>query len=218
MRRFRFHIGTFVILVLLLAVGLASLRESNDLWASGLFTLAVGVLMISILLAVHRTESRRAFWLGFALFGWIYLGLSLVPSIESRLITTKALIILNSKAPRSIGSGLAYFDFDNDGAMDLYVVNNLQPNALFLNARDGDWIADVTAAGSNPTRFTNILAGLSPTRFGTTENFARIGHSCLALIAALLGGQLSRYLHMKNPQETPGPVPMPVSKSSDPGP
>ena len=61
-------------------------------------------LLISILLAVHRTESRRAFWLGFALFGWCYLALSLVPSIESRFLTTKALAYLDSKVPgRSLG-------------------------------------------------------------------------------------------------------------------
>ena len=99
MRRFRFHIGTLVILVLFFGVGLAALRESNDTWDSSIFTLTLGILLISILLAVHRTENRRAFWIGFALFGSAYLGLSLFPSIESRLITTKALAYLDSKVP-----------------------------------------------------------------------------------------------------------------------
>jgi hypothetical protein len=78
----------------------------------------------------------------------------------------------------------------------------LQPNALVLNGGNGDWIADASAAGSNETRFTNILAGRSLTGFGTTENFIRIGHSLLAIVAALLGGQLSRYLHQKNRKTT----------------
>ncbi len=43
--------------------------------------LAKVVLLISILLAVHRTDAKRTFWLGIALFGSAYLGLSLVPSI-----------------------------------------------------------------------------------------------------------------------------------------
>ena len=97
MRRFRFTIASLLVVVLFVAVGFAALRESNDLWESGVFTLTLAALLISILLAVHRTESRRAFWIGFALFGWIYLGLSLVPSIESRLITTKAFAYLDSK-------------------------------------------------------------------------------------------------------------------------
>ena len=36
------------------------------------------------------------------------------------------------------------------------------------------------------------------TASGTTTNFIRIGHSLLALIVALVGGQLSRYLHAGN--------------------
>jgi|BogFormECP12_OM1_1039635.scaffolds.fasta_scaffold128766_1 cbb3-type cytochrome oxidase subunit 3 len=103
MRRFRFHLGTLVILVLLLGVGFAAVRESNETWDSSIFTITLGVLLISILLAIHRTERRRAFWLGFALFGSAYMGFSLAPSIESRLLTTKALAYLDSKA-------LAYLD------------------------------------------------------------------------------------------------------------
>ena len=34
MRRFRFHLGTLVILVLLLGVGFAALRESDETWDS----------------------------------------------------------------------------------------------------------------------------------------------------------------------------------------
>ena len=198
MRRFRFHLGTLVMIVLLFGVGLAALRESNDSWDSGILSVTLGVLLISVSLAVHRNESRRAFWLGFALFGWVYLGLSLIPPIESRLITTKALAFLDSKVKRSLPGGLAYFDYDNDGALDLYVVNNTKSNTLIPNTGNGDWIADVTAAGSNPTRFTNILAGRSLAGFGSAENFIRIGHSLVTLIMALLGGYLSRQLHASN--------------------
>ena len=73
MRRFRFHLGTLVIIVLLLGVGFAALRESNETWESTNFSITLGVLSVSILLAVHRTEQRRAFWLGFALFGAAFL-------------------------------------------------------------------------------------------------------------------------------------------------
>jgi hypothetical protein len=68
-----------------------------------MFTVTLVALLMSILLAMHRTEKRRAFWLGFALFGWAYMALTVMPSIESRLITTKALAHLRSKvAGRSL--------------------------------------------------------------------------------------------------------------------
>ena len=167
MRRFRFHLGSLLILVLAFGISFAALRESNEIWDSSIFSITLGVLLISILLAIYRTEKRRAFWLGFALFGSAYLGFSLVPSIEPRLITTRALAFLNTKMPRSIPAGLAYFDYDNDGDMDPYAVNNSA----------GQWLK-----GS----------------VGTTQNFMRIGHSLVALIVALLGGQVSQYHRSKN--------------------
>jgi len=88
-------------------IATVSLCESDETWDSSIFSLTLGMLSVSILLAIHRTEKRRAFWLGFALFGWTYLGLSLVPSIESRLLTTKVLGFFDSKVPRSIPAGLA---------------------------------------------------------------------------------------------------------------
>ena len=204
MRRFRFHIGTLVILVLLLALGLAALRESNEIWASSTFSITLVMLSISILLAIHRANKRRAFWLGFALFGWSYLGLSLVPSIEPRLITTKALRYLDSKVTRSIAAGLVYFDYDNDGSMDLYVVNNSQTNALFLNKSNGTFENVAAVAGSNPVgnQAWSLWKSLVGTPLngsnGTTENFMRIGHSLIALIAASLGGYISRRLYANN--------------------
>jgi hypothetical protein len=88
MRRIRFTIASLLVVVLVLALGFAALRESNEPWESGLFTITLAVLLTSILLAIHRTESRRAFWTGFALFGWTYLALSLVPSIEVGTVDT----------------------------------------------------------------------------------------------------------------------------------
>ena len=207
MRRFRFHLGTLVILVLLLGVGFAALRESNAIWDSSIFSLTLAVLLISILLAVHRTEKRRAFWLGFTVFGWIYLGLCLVPSIESRLITTRALAYLDSKMSRSISVGLAYADFDNDGKIDLYVANDSQPNFFYRNKANGTFEDVNSAAGLNTAGFSNIFLGTTlKGSSGTTENFIGIGHSLVALIAAFLGGLISRYFFVKNRELDSAPV------------
>ncbi len=186
MRRFRFHLGTLVKLVLLLGIGLAALRESSDLWESGLFTATFGILLTSILLAVHRAERRRAFWLGFALFGSAYLGLSLVTSIESRLITTKALAYLDSKVPgRSMGIFDILISHPGSGTG-----NNQVSNVAFA-------LSGIRAASAGQSQVMlwdaatgKLLNGWS----GTTENFVRIGHSLFALLVGWLGGQLSRRL------------------------
>jgi hypothetical protein len=201
MKRIRFNIASLLVVVLVLGVGFAALREASDLWESGVFTLTLAALLISILLAAHRTESKRAFWIGFALFGWTYLGLSLVPSIESRLISTKALAFLDSKVPRSIPAGFVYADFDNDGKMDLYVANNaLYPNKGTVVFEDVTANAGLNPAG-NQGKGSGSLDLKNSARLwlrgsvGTTENFLRIGHSLIALIAASLGGYISRRLY-----------------------
>jgi hypothetical protein len=227
MRRFRFHLGTLVILVLLLGVGLAALRQSSETWDSSIFSITLGVLLISILLAVHRSENRRAFWLGFALFGSVYLGLSFVPSTESRLITTKALTYLDSKLPRAARAGLGYLeylDFDNDGSVDLYVADNAQSNALYGNKRNGTFANVTWQNGLNSAGKTVVGDGWLSNVFvrtalvgssGTTMYFLRIGHSFIAVVVALLGGQLSKYFYVKSRQRTAGPVPVPESNSSN---
>ena len=101
MRRFRFNIASLLVVVLLVAVGFAALRESNETWDSGLFTLTLSVLLASTLLAIHRNDARRAFWIGFAVFGGGYLVLSLVPSIESRLATTQGARLLGLQGARA---------------------------------------------------------------------------------------------------------------------
>ena len=91
MRDPRYSIASMLGAISFVGVGFAALREANDQWDSGLFSLTLGVLLSAVLLAVHCTETRRAFWIGFVLFGWGYLSLSLISSTESRLITTQAL-------------------------------------------------------------------------------------------------------------------------------
>jgi hypothetical protein len=204
MRRFRFQLGTLVILVLLIGVGFAALRESNEMWDSSIFSITLGLLLISILLAVHRTEKQRAFWLGFALSGSAYLGFSLVPSIESRLITTKALAYLDSKMPRSVPSS------------DPFEAIEMAENSFTFPVKNanGGW-EDRVVTGSTPS-FLNIVAVTSLMRSsGTTENFVRIGHSLLALIVASLGGYISRYLYTKNREAVRESIVPQGSTSSD---
>lgn len=167
MMRIRFNVASLIGVILVLGVGFAALREKTQLWESGVFTLTLAALLISILFAIRRAGKRRAFWLGFAVFGWFYLGLSLIPSIESRLITTKTLTFLDSKVPgRSFQVQSVAFTTDGNRI------------ATAGQGQVGLW----DAATGKP------VGGWS----GTTESFVRIGHSLFALLVGWLGGQLSR--------------------------
>jgi hypothetical protein len=184
MRRFRVHIGTLVVAMMLLGVGLAALREPNEIWDHSIFSITLGVLLISILLAIHRTDQTRAFWLGFALFGWTYLGLSLVPSIESRMITTKTLHFLDSRAFRSSPASGGLVNVKHR-SLDLSFVNSLQQSAHYGHKGNTGWVRDAATAGLGRSS-------------GTTGNIVSIAHSLVTLIAAFVGGLLSHHVFVKN--------------------
>jgi hypothetical protein len=57
MRRFRFHLGTLLLIILLVSVGFAALRESNETWQSSLFAVMICVLLISIVVAWNARGS-----------------------------------------------------------------------------------------------------------------------------------------------------------------
>ena len=183
MKGIRFTIASLLVVVLFAAVGFAALRERSDLWENGVFTLTLASLLTSVLLAIHGSISRRAFWIGFALFGGTYLGLSLVPSIESRLLTTKALAYLDSNVlGRSPGVIIGRLTGSLPSAGPTTQVVNIE-TALVRNqlVTSSQGVATVWDLGTN-----KLLDSWSI--------FVRIGHSLSALLAGCVGGFLSRRL------------------------
>jgi hypothetical protein len=210
MRRIRFSIAGLLGLVAFSGAGFAALRAASEPWDSGLFGVTLLLLLAAILLAVHRTWRTRAFWLGFALYGWAYLVGSLIPQIESRLPTTRALAYLDAKVRRQTGLGITYADLDADGQLDVLIANASTPAVLQSTSRPGQFL-DVTAASSSngsgagstalvldPSRSWKLLAASG----GTSEHFVRIGHTIAALILAFLGGCFSRHLGSRTQEST----------------
>ena len=114
-----------------------------------------------------------------------YLVLSLVPSIESRLITTKALAYLDSKVP---GRTQSFFTIQFTGTVGA-PGNQVQSVAFSPDGRQ------LATSSLGTVRLWDATTGrLLGGWAGTTENFVRIGHSLLALLAGWFGGLLSRRL------------------------
>jgi hypothetical protein len=71
MHRFRFSIGTFLIVVTLLGCGLAAMASQSRLATSLAYTAFLVLNCLAIAGAI-LPNAHRPFWLGFALFGWAY--------------------------------------------------------------------------------------------------------------------------------------------------
>ena len=185
MRRPRFTIRSLLLVITFVGVAVAAVRASTDAWDSGILGLTLLGLLTAVLLAIHRTDRWRAFWLGFALFGWAYLVASLIPPIGARLPTTMGLAFINSKIPGRETTITAVFGYTSTaGTNPVHAVAfSPQGDTLVSSSHGVVWLWDATTG--------RLLAGPG----GTTENFLRIGHSLLTLVLAFVGGHLSRYLY-----------------------
>lgn len=77
--RFQFSLRAMLVAIAVCSVATAALRSGDWLWARILFTLTLGLHLAAVLGVVYRTGGRRAFWIGFALFGWSYFAAGYLP-------------------------------------------------------------------------------------------------------------------------------------------
>jgi hypothetical protein len=66
-------------IVLAVGFGFAALRNADRFWASAAFTLAIAAISIALTVAITRKGRTRTAWAGFAVFGWVYLLIVLLP-------------------------------------------------------------------------------------------------------------------------------------------
>jgi hypothetical protein len=94
MRGPRFSIGTLLSVIAILGVAMAALRNPSYLWAALTFTTALLAVIAAIASAIVARAERRAYWLGFSLFGGTYLAICTMPGLHDAVcprLATEAL-------------------------------------------------------------------------------------------------------------------------------
>src|SRR5438876_2766461 len=75
----RFTIRKLLAATAVVALGCLALLKSSDMVAAAMMGAVALMLMAGIVLAIYRLGDARAFWIGFAVFGWSYLFLCYGP-------------------------------------------------------------------------------------------------------------------------------------------
>src|SRR4051812_34860711 len=73
MKRTGRSIGAIMLLIGLVAVSMAALRNASYYWSSALYSIACIWLATAVVLAMVKTGKSRGFWAGASVFGWIYI-------------------------------------------------------------------------------------------------------------------------------------------------
>ncbi len=183
----RFSIRTLMALIAGSAVGLAALRNANDLWARVMMMLALGLVCVAGLWAILLRGRERAWWLGFAVLGCTYLSVSFSP-LRSRLSTTHLFEYVHA---RVVSSSIATFEVSRaDQGSILYRVvmidgtanSRTVSNSVYSSTPGEDLLATMEPAN----RWRSALPGAA-----NHDQFLRIGHSLFALLAGLVGGTVA---------------------------
>lgn len=151
----RLSIRTLMAFVLIFAVGLAALRNANDLWAGVMLLFALAVVGVAVIGGVILRGRERCWWAGFAFFGGGYLALAIGPwfgsADQSRLVTTH---LLESVRAKVVTSNIARFEMS---ALDRSSVR------LRVMTDDGGVITKTMAKSVvNSTSHSDLLASMTP--------------------------------------------------------
>jgi hypothetical protein len=216
----RFSIRTLMAFILVAAVGLAALRNANELWAGMMVIVALGAVGVAVLGAVFLRGKERAWWIGFAFFGGGYLALAVGPwlsdTFQPQLGTTHLLRYVHSEvtaSPPAQGSIAALQQqradlrllvkslMDSGG--DPLAIAALSRQLARANAAvkqgqtstiSGSLSFDPASDTTGPpvNRWRSFLPGAA-----NHDSFQRVGHSLFALLAGLVGGMVATWFYAK---------------------
>jgi hypothetical protein len=161
--------------VVILAVGLAALRNANAYWAGAVLAVTLILFLTAVLGAIYSSGQARAGWLGFSIFGFAYLSAtcsSLLPGRISAQLPTSELIY--------------------------YVHEQVKPTAQAMSVMAKDRLGNIYGpklpppTSPPPTVVPTIWNSLLP-RAADHDSFASIGHCLFGLMVGLLGAFIARW-------------------------
>ncbi len=163
--RLRFTLRGLFAVVTVAAIGCAALANPTDLWASVVLSGTLGLLIIALLVAVARRGAARVGANGFALCGCAYLGLILAPGAGTNIVPN----LVTSKV--------------------LVEAESKWPPAVSL-----DKLIAAISRRVQPGSLKPIWISTASYTDRQTSPFQRIGHSLFALLFAIVGSVVTRWL------------------------
>ena len=209
MRRPRFSIASLLVVIGILGVALAALRNPSYLWANITFTMAFASLVLATVNAIYGRDARRAYWLGFTVSGGAYFAVCSLPGLRDsvcpRLATEVIFDLLYpnmappippapSQPPAMAGVGMGNYG----SMMGQMMMRQMMGQAGGTVAMRGMAMSAPPvsesrwSAWNEPDRSIGVGYQIGTVSLVSSEAFRQIGHSLATLLAAVLGGVYAR--------------------------
>ena len=215
---FQFSIRGLLVAVTVTAVGMAALLNASG-WLEALaWGAALLILSCALLLVVYRREEQRAFWLGFVVFGGIYLlvvlysftadwkndPLTANPLHYNSLATTKVMSLLYESAlPQSRRQEHVAGQAAGEEVTAAWNTDSGVALSYGYPVKV-DFTGDVASLAFTPDGGTILIAGnkLAPNpSYVPLGKFISIGHTLWLLLIAALGGKICQIIYRTRPRE-----------------
>jgi cbb3-type cytochrome oxidase subunit 3 len=187
----QFSLRHLLVAVACIALACTALLNANVWWAGYIWLFTIGLLVVAVLAAIFRRGERQAFWVGFAIAGWLCIvaGSDWFPALAgARQLPQQAMQFLHEKLPDRLR--MPYIDEQTGRPVD---------GAAAPSPRV------ISYYGSQDPRVTTALTWLArqqqqPTfannpSYVPLEQFQSIGEAIWTLLMALLGGIVARWLY-----------------------
>ena len=200
---FRFSIRQLLVATALVAVACVALRSASPIWVAALLGLTLLMLTAALPLAICRQGADRAWWSGFALFGWMYLLLLAYswsldintsqgnPLRPYSLVTTRLSNLGHDKVYGGAQQILAYQQL----ATTSYVAATNGYSSLGNNPYSSAGSASIPSTSFIPVNSYSTVA--IPTLNGgpTLDDFVNVAHAFWALLIAICGGWFTCWIY-----------------------
>lgn len=206
-------IAGLMVVVASVGLGVAALSRPSRLWGAVLFSSATAILLGAVLAAVLGKGRRRAFWAGFAIFGWGYLALQYGPWFETQVgpytLPTALLDVLYPVVaptpPNGVTTGATFVTFFQPQPVTAMLQGSIAAVPAMPGGSGGPGspvsisgpgtpatISWATVPGQNAWAAWTELDVRQPWQGTLTPaSFYRIGHSLLSLLTAVIGGLIA---------------------------
>lgn len=211
---FRFSVRSLLVVVTIGCVGIAAMLNADALWESVSWGSALFLLSCAILLIIYRRDQQRAFWVGFVVFGGMYLAVLLYsfsaawkgeayasnPLHYNSLATTKLMgfgyVRLIPDARRQ-----EYVSAPADAGEEQIGLNSLPGSAII---RTGPYPGDLSSISFGPGDARVYFAASSTVTpnpsYVQPGKFISIGHTLWLLLIAAAGGKVCQVIYRTRPQ------------------
>jgi hypothetical protein len=219
----RFSLKQLLIWMALIAVGCVALRSANTTWVSSLLGLTLLILGASLLFALYRDGQSRAYWIGFAMIGWLYLVVLLYgwsldlnspgswgnPLRPDELVTSRVTHkcyawlyppqavqapMGGSMGPGMGGMGMGGMAMNSGEGMSGYAGSGMMGGPGGMSGMSGGM-----PPGGMMGTGTMMVAAPGPSQ----QDFTNVAHSLWALLLATCGGWLATWLFATRERSRP---------------